>query len=207
MNQEVSLGGHPGASIGGQPTARNQVVDVGMVAPFARPGLQDADHAELAAHEARVLGQLLERGRRGAEEQVVDQRLVLERHRAQRTRQGERDQEVRHRQQELLLAGQPVLGRIVLAGRTVAITTGVVGVAGGVAGGTAVDLPAQGRRSAGFDGVHRRELLRRQLAAPARAIVRSIASEDVAEGDHVRPAVNVSNAVVACCSVLRVRWV
>jgi hypothetical protein len=51
-------------------------VDVGVVAQVARPGLQDAQHANLPAQEARILGELLERCGRRTKQQGIDRLRV-----------------------------------------------------------------------------------------------------------------------------------
>jgi hypothetical protein len=63
MKQKVAFSDQPALAIRRQGKCRHQIVDVGMVAQVARPGLQGAEHANLPTQEPRVLGQLLERGR------------------------------------------------------------------------------------------------------------------------------------------------
>src|SRR5919198_6772113 len=58
VDQKVSLGCDPGATVVGQAAARYQVMHVRVVAQVARPGLQDTDEAELRAQKAWVAPQL-----------------------------------------------------------------------------------------------------------------------------------------------------
>jgi hypothetical protein len=61
----------------------------------------------LAADKAGIAGEFLKSSSGGAEREIVNQFLVAACELAQGVGQGESDQEVRHGQQELLLASQP----------------------------------------------------------------------------------------------------
>ena len=52
--QEVRLGEQPGLTIRRQPTAWDEVVDVGMVSQIASPGVEDPHQTDLTAHETRI---------------------------------------------------------------------------------------------------------------------------------------------------------
>ena len=75
--EEVSARGQPGIAIASHAAAGDQIVDVGMVGQVAGPGMQYAQHPDLSAHKPWVSGQLLGGLGGSAEEQVVDQLLVL----------------------------------------------------------------------------------------------------------------------------------
>jgi hypothetical protein len=96
VDQKVGFGRQPTPPIVGQTTARHQVMHVRVVAQIARPGLQDAEQAHLRAQKASVVGQLHQRGGRGAKEQIVERALVAIGDITQLGRQREGDQEVGH---------------------------------------------------------------------------------------------------------------
>ena len=76
----------------------------------------------------RVTGQMLHGCCRDAEEQMVHQLLMAAGQLPESTGQGERDQEVRHRQQQVSLFFQPFLRLTVLAFGTMAVPARIVGV-------------------------------------------------------------------------------
>ena len=76
VNKEGVAGAKPGLAIGGQPPARDEVMDVGMITQVAGPGLQDAQQANLTADKAGVLGEFLQGRGGGLKQQVINQALV-----------------------------------------------------------------------------------------------------------------------------------
>ena len=64
-------------------------MNMGMVDQVACPGMQNPHQSDLSTHKARISGQLLDSLSRSAEEQVVDQFLVLAGEQAQFRRNGE----------------------------------------------------------------------------------------------------------------------
>ena len=79
---------------------------------------------------------------------------MVVRHSAQAAGEREGDQKVGDRQQQGLLLRQPGLGRALLAGRTVAVATGVVAIASSRTGRTAVDMAAEYLGSTLFNRTH-----------------------------------------------------
>jgi glutamate synthase domain-containing protein 1 len=63
------------------------------------PGVEHAEEADLRAQVSRIARDLEQRGGAGAEQQSIDQLLVLERKRSQFTRQREDGMDVAGRQQ------------------------------------------------------------------------------------------------------------
>src|SRR5947208_2496299 len=88
-----------------------------------------------------------------------------------------------------------------------AVATGVIAVAGGLAGRAGRDLAAKGLGTALGDRLHRLKLAFGQRAAKARPVVGTIAAADVAEGDHRRPAESVLSTPLANSSAFWVRWI
>jgi hypothetical protein len=81
-----------------------------MVVQVACPGLQDAQHANLPTEKARILGKLLQSCGGGVKEQRIDLLRVCAGDGTQFGGQREGDQEVRNRQEQRVLLGEPGLG-------------------------------------------------------------------------------------------------
>jgi hypothetical protein len=179
--QEMMVGREPGAVIEGQPTGRDEIVNVGMVGQVASPGVQDADQTELSPDKTGVLGQMLCRSRRGLKEQVINKRLVTAGDWAQGGGQGEGEHEVRDWQQKILLFLQPFLGFVVLTLGTVAVAAGMVAVLGLVTSGAGVDLPTQGGCAALLDGAHGPLVAGEQAIGVLLAIGGTVLAEDICQ--------------------------
>src|SRR6266487_1118148 len=94
MHQKVAFPDQPARAIRCQAKRRNQIVDVGMVTQVARPGLQDAQHANLPTQKAWVLGELLQRRSRCMKEQGIDRLRLVSSECAELRWQREGDQKV-----------------------------------------------------------------------------------------------------------------
>jgi len=80
FRQEVVVSGRsPCAAIWGHSAARDQVVDMGVVAKISGPSLQDAHHAEGRADVFGIRGELLEGLPGSLEEDVIDGFLMAPR--------------------------------------------------------------------------------------------------------------------------------
>ena len=97
----------------------------------------------VARTPARIGTELAERGRRRAEEHLVDHPRASSDQRVQRMRQGEDQMEVRHRQQILAPFRQPVLLGARLALRAVAVAARAIHVARRPAAVTSLDVAAK----------------------------------------------------------------
>jgi hypothetical protein len=104
--------------------------------------VQHRDAADLGAEVARVGRDDAQRFGGGAEQDGVDRRLVLERHGADRRRQGEDHVEIGNRQQLRPPRGDPGLPSPTLALRAVTVAAGIVGDLGVAAVGATADMPA-----------------------------------------------------------------
>ena len=143
----------PGVQHGGEPDARAEMLGVGC----------DGDQG---------LG-------RDFEQQVIDDRLVVIGDVGDRSRQGEDDMEVGHRQEFGLAVDQPLLGSNGLALGTVPVAAGVVGDAQVRAVLAALDMTAQRRRSAALDRRHDLELAEAHMAGMRGTPSRPAVAEDV----------------------------
>ncbi len=119
-----------------------------VIGQVASPGVKNTHQADLTANEAGIFCQLLSGSRGNPKEQVVKPALVAAHDFAQGRWQGESQHEIRYRQEQILLGCQPFLGFVVLALGTVTIAAGMVTVLRFAAGGTGVDLTAQGLSAA-----------------------------------------------------------
>ena len=87
----------PRCVIVGQAARGDEIMHVGMVRQVACPGVQDADQAECAADETRIMRQLLRGFRRSAKEGRVHKFLVTACEGAELAGQGEGEHKVGHR--------------------------------------------------------------------------------------------------------------
>ena len=97
--EEVFACRQPGISIIAYPAAGHQIVDMGMVEQVAGPAMHHTYHSNLPAHKSWIPGQFLGCLGRSAEEQVVDQLLVVAGNLAQFGGKREGQQEVRDGQE------------------------------------------------------------------------------------------------------------
>ena len=67
-----------------------------MVLEVLSPGMEHAEQADIGTEMLRVTSDFEQRGSAGAEEQIVEQPLVLQHKRGQLMRQGEDEVEVGH---------------------------------------------------------------------------------------------------------------
>ena len=154
--------------------ARNEIVDVRMVGQVASPGVQHAHHPDLAANPTRLLCQLLGCRCRGFEEQIIEQALVRASDLIEASWQGEGEQEVGNRQEQILLLLQPALCIFVLAFGTMAVAAGMVTVLHLLTIRAAIDLPAQGWGATLFNRPHGLEVGGGHAAGILLAIGRTI---------------------------------
>src|SRR5512137_1118030 len=95
--------------------------------------------------------------------------------------QSKGEQEIRHRQEQVLLSLEPLLGLVVLALWTMAIAAGVVAVAHLAALRTRVELPAEGLGPAGLNGAHGPAVTGEQAIVVLLAIGWTVAAEDLCQ--------------------------
>jgi hypothetical protein len=127
---------------------------MGMVLQGLAPGMEDGGHPELCAQMLGIGRDGGERLGRRAEQDRIDDRLVLECDLSGWRRYGEDDVEVLDWKQLGLSRRQPLSTRQPLALRTMAIATGVIGDARCTAIVALLDMPAERRRPTRRDGTH-----------------------------------------------------
>ena len=135
---------------------------MGMVQEILAPRVEHTQKTNRRAKMLRIGGDLEQRGRARAEEQIVDDLLVLQREPRELVRQREDDMMVADGQELLLPFGQPLVARVGQALRTVPIATRVVrdGAMGTV--GAAIEMATQRGRTAACDGTEHAMVLRGQ---------------------------------------------
>jgi hypothetical protein len=95
-DKEVGSGRQPRGAVLGEATARDNIVDVGMVLELSSPGMQDTGKTrESGADEPLVVREPFECPSRGGEQGVVCDALMRADKRAQALRDGEGEEEVR----------------------------------------------------------------------------------------------------------------
>ena len=143
------------------------------------PRVQDGDHAGLGAEVLRVGTDGADRLGRGLEQDVVDDRLVLQGDGGDGRRHGENDMEIRNWQEFGTTIGEPLGARQALALGAVPIAARVVGDAGLAAVLALLDMAAERCGAAGLHGGHDTALGLRQTTALRGAESLSVAAEDV----------------------------
>jgi hypothetical protein len=107
--------GDPALSIGRDPAARNQKMNMRMVLKGLPPGVQHTQEADLCAQMLWIGGDLTQRLRRRSEQDIVDNGLVLEGDDLDLLGHREHDVEVGHVEQFGLTVREPLGARETLA--------------------------------------------------------------------------------------------
>ena len=148
------------ASIAGKAAARDDAMGMGMMRQGLTPGVENGDHAGLSSEMPGIDADEADRLGCRLEQDVVDDRLVLERDDGDGPRHREDDVEVSDWQQVGLPIGKPLGARQGLALRAVPVTTAVVGDANQAAVVALLNVPAERRSAARLDGGHDAALVR-----------------------------------------------
>jgi len=127
--------------------------------------VEDAQHAERGAEMLGCARNLKERCGTRLEEEIVHHPFVLQRESREGVRQGEDDMGVPDRQQLALPLGEPLVARVRQALRAMPIATRVERDGAMAAGGTPIEMRAQGRGPAVRDGAKHTEVLRGEPGA------------------------------------------
>ena len=113
--EEAGLAAHPARAVERYPAARHDHMDVRVVGHRRAPAVEHGGGADASAEVPGIGGDRQQRLGRGAEQEVVDDRLVLVGDRGDLGRQREDDVEIADRQQIGLAGGEPILRRRALA--------------------------------------------------------------------------------------------
>jgi hypothetical protein len=182
--QEEVFGGDPGAAVGAQAAAGDEVMDVGMKDQGAAPGVEHAQHPELGAEASGIGGQVVQGLGTGGEEQIQEELQMGADQPAQFIGHGEGGEEIRRGQKQARpLALEPGVGVGLAAERTMPVVAGMVAVVKAAAVRAGEELSAAGRGAAGEDRLQNLPLPRRHGGAEAPEILRGQAREPLMDGE------------------------
>lgn len=124
-----------------------------MMEKILPPGVEHAEKADVSAEVFRIGGNLQQTCGTGAEQQSVNNLLVVECQRRQLMGKCEDHMHVGDRQKFCIASGQPLVASVGLAFRAMAVAAGIVGDGRGVAAAsTSIPVTAERCRAAAFDG-------------------------------------------------------
>ena len=155
---------------------------MGMMDQGLSPGVQDGEKPDRSTQMGRVGGNGAECLGRRPEEDVVDDRFVLQGDRGDRLRAGEHDVKGLGLEEVGLAGRDPPRAGQRLARRAVPVATGVVPDARVATAVTLLDVAAERGRPTPFEGGHHPSLCRRQRGPGIGAIRVAIAADDVRYG-------------------------
>src|SRR5689334_3439357 len=150
-----------------------------MVGHCRPPRMEHGGEADAGAEVPGVCRDGEQRLGRGAEQQVVDHRLVLVGNPTDLGRQGEDQVEVADRQQVGFASGKPVPRRRALAFGTMAVATRVISDPAVATVLTALDMSAEGGRATLLDRRHYLELIEAHMPGICLAPSGTMVMEDV----------------------------
>ena len=101
--------------VGSETAGGQHAVDMGMMLQSLVPGMEHTEEADLGSKVPGIAGDLQQRGRTGAKQQVVDQPFILQCQRSQFPRQGEDDVHVAGGQQFPFPRLEPAQAGVALA--------------------------------------------------------------------------------------------
>jgi hypothetical protein len=186
--EELVAGGDPGALVGAEAAAGQQIMDVGMVDEGAGPGVEKTEQAQSGTQAFGVAAQILESLGAGGEEERVTQLGMGTDPAAQGIREGKGDQEIRDGQEELGLMSQPGLGVGLTALGAMAIVAGMVGVVVGVTVGAGEERASQSRGAAVEDGLQNLPLAGGHGLAETLQVGWSVLDQELMETQSAKPA-------------------
>ena len=125
----------------------------------------------------------------------------------ERTRQCEPEQEMRHREQQVLLSFKPALGGVILATGAVSVLAGMIAVAFFVTVEAVVNVTAKDFRATLLNGCHRIAVAGEHLRAEFVAVLVTIPVKDVSQRYNTRPSMSLLILSAARNSALRVKCV
>src|SRR5271166_4557844 len=150
--KERVAGTDPVGVIQRESTGRDNTMDMGMMLQPLIPSVQHAEETDLGAQMSGITSHFEKGCGAGAEQQVVDELLVLQGEWCQFPWQSENYVHVGSGQQLTLTCLQPAVAGIALAFWTMTIATRVVRDDGMSAVGTLITMSAQGGGAAACDG-------------------------------------------------------
>src|SRR5579871_5826205 len=128
-------------------------MDMGMESELLTPGMQHAEEANFCAEMSRIAGDFEKSFRAGAEQQIVDDFLVLQGQCCELSRKYEDYMDIARRKKFSLPCGDPAFASRRLTLRTVAVAAGVIGDGGAMpAAGAFIEMTAECGGTTARDG-------------------------------------------------------
>jgi hypothetical protein len=113
--EERVAGFNPGSVIGRQSTGWNNAMNVWMVFEFLIPGVQHAEETDISTEVLGIAGDFKQGFGTGAEQQTVNDLLVLQGQWSEQVRQRENNMGVARGKEFLPTGGPPAFARVALA--------------------------------------------------------------------------------------------
>src|SRR5258708_489844 len=154
-------------------------MDMRMMLQGLAPGVEHTQETDFRSEMFGVAGDLQQSRGAGAEQEIVDDLLVLQSQPRKLMRQGENDMNVADRQQFLAAFGEPFVASVGLALRAVAIAAGVERDGLMAASGTAIQVATEGCRAANLDGVKHVQMEPRQPGSVLGDEAAAVLSDDI----------------------------
>ncbi len=181
--KEAGRGGKPTGMVWGESAGGNDAMDMGMVLQLLIPGMEHTEEANLGAEMFRM-GSDFEQGLgAGAEQQIVENLLVLQSQGRQAMREGENEVHVASGQDFAAARLDPTVAGVGLALGAVPIAAAVEGDDAMPAAGTAIQMSTKGGGSAALDGRQGLEML---PGEPVAAALDEFLSRDADEVGHLQ---------------------
>ena len=117
---------NPAGVVGREPAGGNDAMDVRMMLQLLIPGMEHTEKADLCPEMFGIASHFEQRFSAGAEQQIVDELLILQCQRRQQMRQREDDVNVARGKEFLTARFDPTVSSVGLALRAVPVSTGVV---------------------------------------------------------------------------------
>ena len=154
-------------------------MNVWMVFEFLIPGVQHAEETDISTEVLGIAGDFKQGFGTGAEQQTVNDLLVLQGQWSEQVRQRENNMGVARGKEFLPTGGQPAFARVALAFWAVPVSARVVRDDAMSAAGAFVDVATESRRSATFDGIQHFPMARRQPPVATFDEVRSRGADEI----------------------------
>ncbi len=168
-------------------TTGHDHVDMRVMGHGRAPGVEHRGHADADTEMAGISGDGHQRFRRRFEQEDIDHRLVGVSDVGDRSRQGEDDVVVGHRQEIGGASLQPVARRHALALGTMPVAAGIVCYVAMTAGHARRHMPAERGGSAGLDRRHHLQLGQADMAGIRAAPCGTVVAEDVRDLESRAP--------------------
>ena len=157
--KEGIAGLDPTRAIGGESTGGHHAMHMRVKFEFLTPGVQHAEEADLCAEMFGIAGNFEQCFRTGAEQEIVDDLLVLKSQWGQLARQREDHMHVRRRKKFAATLLKPTFASARLTLRAVPISTRVVGDGAMSAARALIEMSAEHGRATPRDGQQHFDML------------------------------------------------